>query len=108
MAFFARFGQMVVFFGRLVPVVRSLISIPAGMNRMPMGAFLLSTTLGTVLWNGLLAVIGLVLGEHWQAVLDLVKQYEKMTLLALAGLTLAFFYLRLRGTRAATRLPEEE
>lgn len=108
MAFFARFGQMVVFFGRLVPVVRSLISIPAGMNRMPMGAFLLSTTLGTVLWNGLLAVIGLVLGEHWQAVLGLVKQYEKMTLLALAGLALAFFYLRLRGTRTVTRLPEEE
>ncbi len=108
MAFFARYGQIVVFFGRLVPVVRSLISIPAGMNRMSLGAFLVSTTLGTVLWNGLLAVIGLVLGENWQTVLDLVRQYEKMTLLVLGGLALAFLYLRLRGMRVATRLPEKE
>ena len=48
---FHRFGVWTIFFGRLVPLIRSLISIPAGMSRMNMGIFLLFTTIGTLIWN---------------------------------------------------------
>jgi membrane protein DedA with SNARE-associated domain len=99
MRFFTRYGQVMVFFGRLVPMVRSLISIPAGMNRMPLGRFLISTTLGTLIWNGLLVGLGMLLGENWPEVLAIVKQYEQVTLLAIGALVVGFVVIRLRGRR---------
>ncbi len=65
---FERHGEMSVFFGRLVPVVRSLISIPAGVERMPMARFLLWTALGSGLWNTILVTGGFWLGERWHLV----------------------------------------
>lgn len=62
---FGRHGQPAVFFGRLVPGVRSLISIPAGYCRMPMPRFLLWTAAGTAIWTALLAWAGRALGEQW-------------------------------------------
>ena len=64
-AWFGRHGQPAVFFGRLVPGVRSLISIPAGYCRMPLGRFLLWTAAGTAIWTALLAWAGRALGEEW-------------------------------------------
>lgn len=63
-AWFDRHGSKVVLFARLVPGVRSLISIPAGMSNMNMVTFLLYTTLGTGLWAGLLAYVGQLLGNN--------------------------------------------
>ena len=51
---FDRHGPAVVFFGRLIPVIRSIVSVPAGIGRMPLGRFVLSTALGSALWNGVL------------------------------------------------------
>ena len=99
MRFFSRYGQVMVFFGRLVPMVRSLISVPAGINRMPLGRFLISTTLGTLIWNSLLVGMGMLLGENWPEVLAIVKQYENVTLLALGALVIGFVVIRLRGRR---------
>lgn len=65
---FRRHGQVAVLTGRLVPGVRSVISIPAGAQRMPRGRFLLLTTVGTVGWNALLIGAGLLLGQRWQTV----------------------------------------
>lgn len=65
---FGRHAKSAVFFARLVPGVRSLISIPAGMCGMPLGRFLLLTAAGTLLWSGLLASAGRLLGERYQAV----------------------------------------
>ena len=62
---FDRHGAWVVFFGRLVPGVRSLISIPAGADRMPLPSFLLYTTGGAAIWTGLLAYAGVVLGQNF-------------------------------------------
>lgn len=62
-AWFQRHGRMAVFFGRLVPTVRTLISIPAGMAGMPLLPFLAYTSLGSLIWTGFLAVAGWVLGE---------------------------------------------
>lgn len=64
-AWFARHGPKAVFFGRMVPLIRSLISLPAGVERMSMPLFLLLTTAGSLLWNSILVIAGYQLGEQW-------------------------------------------
>lgn len=65
---FARHGTKAVFFGRMLPVFRSFISIPAGVARMPLPSFALLTTLGSLIWNTAFIVAGYLLGENWQVV----------------------------------------
>jgi len=65
---FNRQGGAAVFFGRLIPAVRTLISIPAGIARMPLGRFLLYSSLGTCIWTGILAGIGYFLEDQYTAV----------------------------------------
>jgi membrane protein DedA with SNARE-associated domain len=65
---FNRHDGRVVFLGRLIPGIRSLISIPAGADRMPLGIFLLWTTLGTAIWTALLVYAGVLLGNNWRMV----------------------------------------
>ena len=99
---FIRHGERWVFFARLVPGVRSLISIPAGLKRMPMPRFLLYTFLGTVFWNALLAGAGFVLGENWERVLDFVRTYETILWVVLAVSTAYYLYSRWHRRRRAT------
>lgn len=98
-AFFARRGAYAVFLGRFVPVVRHVISIPAGAARMPLGPFLLATALGAGTWNAFLAYVGLGLGPRWAETLGWFEPYE-LAVLALVlfggGLLVA---LRLRAVR---------
>jgi membrane protein DedA with SNARE-associated domain len=65
---FERHGRWAVLIGRLVPVVRSLVSVPAGANRMPLGEFVLLTTLGSGVWNTAMVGLGFTLGSRWQDV----------------------------------------
>ncbi|GAA4592614.1 membrane protein DedA with SNARE-associated domain [Actinoplanes octamycinicus] len=65
---FERHARAAVLFGRCAPVVRSLISIPAGANRMPVGQFALFTAIGSGVWNALFVGAGYALGSHWQDV----------------------------------------
>jgi membrane protein DedA with SNARE-associated domain len=104
--FFEKYGQAVIFFGRLIPIIRSLISIPAGMNRMPMVTFLIFTALGTTIWNLILTIGGWFLGENWQDILGYVRQYEKVTVVVLAVAVLVFVVIRVRAilqNRAAAK-----
>lgn len=64
-AWFSRHGKKAVFFGRCIPMVRSLISLPAGVERMNMGVFLLLTLAGSLIWNSIFVVAGYQLGEQW-------------------------------------------
>lgn len=90
-AFFERRGAtMAVFLSRFVPVVRHLISIPAGSARMPMTHFLLATTLGGAAWNLILLYAGFKLGENWRAVTEFVET-AKLPLLAGTLLALLAF-----------------
>jgi membrane protein DedA with SNARE-associated domain len=82
---FGRYGEVIVFAGRLIPIIRSIISVPAGMHRMHFGKFLAYTTLGSAIWTGVLAYAGLILGQNWSQVLGLLKTYQNVTLVALAG-----------------------
>ncbi|SNT09908.1 DedA family protein [Rhodococcoides kyotonense] len=65
---FSRHGRSAVFFGRMIPVVRSGISVPAGVSRMPILQFTLYTTLGSLIWNAIFVLAGYFLGENWHYV----------------------------------------
>lgn len=65
-AWFERHGRSAVFFGRMVPIVRSFISVPAGVVRMPLAQFLLYTTAGSLIWNSLLIGLGVAAGDFVQ------------------------------------------
>lgn len=67
-AWFERHGNKAVFFGRMIPIFRSLISIPAGIERMHLGIFTLLTLAGSLLWNSLFIGAGFLLGENWHVV----------------------------------------
>ena len=86
---FNRFGTALVFWGRLVPGIRTLISVPAGIEMMPMTPFLLWTTAGGLIWTLLLTVAGMVLGEGYSNVelwIDPVSKVVKVSLvIALLG-----------------------
>ncbi|MBC7475713.1 MAG: DedA family protein [Candidatus Sericytochromatia bacterium] len=71
--FFAKYGDGAVFFSRFIPVVRHLISVPAGIGEMNIGKFLLYTTIGAGIWNMILTYVGFILKENWNTV----KQYTK-------------------------------
>lgn len=67
-AWFARHGRKAVFFGRMVPIFRSLISIPAGVEGMPLLTFTLLTAAGSLIWNTIFVLAGYWLGEQWHRV----------------------------------------
>ena len=65
---FRRFGPIIVLFGRLVPLIRTLISIPAGLSRMSLPVFLLASTSGALIWNTFLTLAGYILHEHYEVI----------------------------------------
>lgn len=78
---FAKKGNMTVFFCRFVPIVRSLISIPAGMAKMSLGVFLGFTIMGTAIWNTVLVWLGVFAGESWESIVKYMSTYSTITLL---------------------------
>ncbi len=95
---FNRHGTALVFWGRLVPGIRTLISVPAGMEMMPMAPFLAWTTAGSLIWTLLLTVAGLLLGESYTRVELWIEPVAKLVkvLLALAAVSfLAWLGLRI-------------
>jgi membrane protein DedA with SNARE-associated domain len=65
---FTRFGPIIVLFGRLIPLIRTLISIPAGLSRMSLPVFLLASTTGALIWNTFLTMAGYLLHEHYEVI----------------------------------------
>ncbi|MGI5131829.1 DedA family protein [Pseudonocardia sp. CA-107938] len=92
-AWFRRYGTWAVFFGRMVPMVRSLVSIPAGTTRLPLGRFALLTTAGSLIWNTVFVVAGYLLGANW-GVVERHASLVSTVLLVIAGLALAWFVVR--------------
>jgi len=94
-------GNKTVFFCRFVPVIRSLISIPAGMSEMKMGKFLVYTITGSIIWNTVLVVLGSIVGENWESVADVFDTYSKITVIVLGILFIilvGIFYYKKRKT----------
>ena len=67
-SWFNRFGPVIVLFGRLMPIIRTLISIPAGLARMSLPMFLLASTSGALVWNTILTLAGYILHEHYELI----------------------------------------
>ena len=86
-------GNKTVFFCRFIPIVRSLISIPAGMSEMPMLKFLIYTTFGSLIWNTVLVVIGNRVGENWTSILDILDKYSNIVLVLLIIIAIVCIYL---------------
>ena len=93
-SFFAKYGGRAVFFGRLIPVVRHFISIPAGMANMKISSFLLYTTIGAALWNGFLAYVGFLLKNNWDHLERYAKIMDVIVVLGIIGLVVYFFIHR--------------
>ncbi|MFY1689013.1 DedA family protein [Plantactinospora sp. WMMB782] len=83
-AWFLRHGVKTVFLGRMVPIFRSLISIPAGIERMRLGTFLLCTALGSLIWNAVFVFAGYLLGENWHLVEEYASVFQKVVIAAVA------------------------
>jgi membrane protein DedA with SNARE-associated domain len=98
-AWFRRHGRKTVFLGRMVPLFRSFISIPAGIERMPMATFLLLTTLGSLLWNTLFVLAGYFLGENRRVVEDYAGTYQNLVLAVGVLAVAAFVVVRLLAAR---------
>ncbi|KRN94926.1 DedA family protein [Pediococcus stilesii] len=84
--FFVKHGAKTIFFGRFVPVIRSLISLPAGMTKMSWKSFALLTTLGTLIWNLVLILLGRAAGEAWTEVSATIDSYSSFVLIGIIGL----------------------
>lgn len=92
-AWFDKKGKITVLFCRCIPIVRSLISIPAGMSGMKFAPFLFLTTIGSLVWNTILTVLGAVAGENWPTIASYVDRYSTLTLILLILAFIVFVYL---------------
>ena len=94
-------GNKTVFFCRFIPVVRSLISIPAGMSEMSMSKFLLYTFAGSSIWNTVLLIIGNRVGNNWKDILYIMNQYSHIVLilLILALIIFLFYFCSFRSKK---------
>ena len=81
--FFQKHGVATVFFCRFIPLIRSLISIPAGMAHMKFGVFILYTTLGTFIWNLVLVNVGAAVGDNWGSIVAYMDVYSNIVYVAI-------------------------
>lgn len=91
---FDKHGSKAVFFGRMVPGIRSFISIPAGMSKMPMLPFLAFTALGSSIWTSLLTIAGYYFGENYEVIETMLAPYSKGFLLLAVVIIIAWFIKR--------------
>lgn len=99
-AWFEKYGSWVACFSRLLPVVRTFVSLPAGIARMPLGRFLVFTFLGSYPWSLGLAYVGYLLGEHWENLRSVMRPFDIPIILAVVALNVFFLWRRLRELRA--------
>lgn len=86
-------GNKTVFFCRFIPLVRSLISIPAGMSEMPMFKFLLYTLFGSLIWNTALIIVGSIVGENWVRIVSILDTYSHIVVVTLFIIVVLCIYL---------------
>ena len=98
---FSRRGKLTVFFCRFIPVVRSLISIPAGIAQMNMATFLILTAIGTFIWNIVLVYLGAIAGATWKNIVGYMNNYSAIALIAviaiIAIILLILYYKKRRA-----------
>lgn len=100
-AWFDKYGIWTVLFCRMVPLVRSLISIPAGMSNMKFGLFILFTTIGTLVWNIILVSVGAALGASWESILEFMDVYSLVVyvIVAIAAIIFVIWWIKRINSR---------
>lgn len=86
-------GNKTVFFCRFVPLIRSLISIPAGMSEMPILKFIIYTVVGSLIWNAVLIIVGSIVGENWTSILNILDTYSRVIVIMLAIIFIVGIYI---------------
>jgi len=101
-AWFDKYGPWTVLFCRLIPLIRSLISIPAGMSGMNFPLFVLLTTIGSLVWNIILVSLGVAVGDNWESIVKYMDVYSNIAyvLLVMSGIAAVIWYIRFRRKRA--------
>lgn len=97
-AWFDKHGVKAIFFGRCIPVVRSLISIPAGIAKVNMRTFLTLTTLGSLIWNSILIFLGSYMGAQWEQIVLIFEEYSLVviTLFIIGILYFSYYWYKNR------------
>lgn len=98
---FDRRSDAAVLVGRCVPLVRSIVSVPAGFRRMPIVRFIILTALGSLVWNTALIGAGAALGDNWDKVGDWVGLFQIVVVITIVGLVLWFLFARFVKPRMA-------
>jgi membrane protein DedA with SNARE-associated domain len=93
--FFDRYGAATAFFSRLLPIVRTFISFPAGVARMPLGRFIAYSTAGAFLWSTLLVYAGTLLGSRWQDIRRALQPFDLLMAVGVVALVVLFVWWRL-------------
>ena len=108
--FFRKYGSATVFFGRLLPIVRTFISFPAGVTRMPIGKFILYSTLGALPWSIALVWAGEQLGANWVEIRHMLQPFDLAiaVLVVAAALGLLWWRLGMPGWRRRQNGPDAE
>jgi membrane protein DedA with SNARE-associated domain len=100
-AFFQRWGNATAFFSRLLPVVRTYISLPAGISKMPLGQFSVFTLLGSLIWSLLLAYIGTIVHANLAALSPIFHTFDAVIGVALAAIIVLYVWRHIRNDRRA-------
>lgn len=95
-AWFDKYGPFTVFFCRFIPLIRSLISIPAGMSNMKIGIFFILTTLGTLIWNVVLVFLGATVGASWEDIVSVMDIYSNIIYVSLVVIVIVLGFLFIR------------
>lgn len=98
---FEKYGHRIVFFGRMIPAVRSLISIPAGMSRMPFWKFMTYSALGTIIWTTFLACVGYYFGNNTEMMHQIFSQVSYIILIIIAVIIFWVLYRRQQRKKKA-------
>ncbi len=106
--YFQQRGPLIIFSGRLIPLIRSLISIPAGLAKMSLPLFIFFTALGTGIWTTILTAGGALLGENWPRISQLFKNYEHLVLILLFFLCFYLGWRLLQKARRKQKLARKE
>ena len=91
---FEQYGHRIVFFGRMIPAVRSLISIPAGMSHMPFWKFMFFSSLGTIIWTTFLACVGFYFGENQALMQNIFSQVSYFIIIIVIAIIIWILYRR--------------
>lgn len=100
---FARYGLASVLIGRVIPIVRSLISIPAGIARTDLARFTLLTAVGSAVWNTILVMAGYLLGAGWCTILGFLDRFQYGVAAIVTALVVWYVVVKVRSRLVATR-----